>query len=61
MDTSLGGTTSSSNANNIATTTNNLSPGGGVAANNLINGLSSLGLQALQNNHYNRNEIQVRS
>ena len=63
------------NNNNIAS--NNLSPshgGGGVGVgaasagatatsttNNLINGLSSLGLQSLQNNHINRNEIQVRN
>lgn len=62
MDTSLGSIGGANN--NIAAAANNinLSPSQGAATtNNLINGLSSLGLQSLQNNHFNRNEIQVRS
>lgn len=65
MDTSLGSIGGANgtiiNNNTIAAGSNNLSPQIGVTTNNLINGLNSLGLQSLQNNHFNRNELQVRS
>lgn len=62
MDTSLGSIGGANNVN-VAVPSNNLSPSQAAAStNNLINGLnSSLGLQSLQNNHFNRNELQVRS
>lgn len=58
MDTSLGTIGGANNSNNLSPSSQGV---GTAATNNLINGLNSLGLQSLQNNHFSRNEIQVRS